>query len=143
MNRNTNIANVIDGNAYKSQYDAEAKRVLADKSILARIMKYSVKEFGEYPVEMIRDCIEGEPEIGIHRVLAGHAPESITGINTEDGVSGEGLHRSGRQACEGQWRVTWTVGNLVFRAVKPQSEERDIEQGIWDSNFCGVGRRSE
>ncbi len=90
MKRNTNIANVIDGNANKNQYDAEAKKVLADKNILARVMKYSVKEFSETPIEMILDCIEGEPEIGVQRVLPGHAPEAITGMNTEDAVPGEG-----------------------------------------------------
>jgi len=90
MIRNTNIANVIDGNADKSKYDAEAKKILADKNILAWIMKYSVKEFSEYPVEVIHGCIEGEPEIGIHRVLPGHVPEVITGMNTEDAVPGEG-----------------------------------------------------
>jgi len=90
MNRNTNIANVIDGNAEKSQYDAEAKKVLADKNILAWVLKYSVKEFSEYPVEVIQECIEGEPEIGVHRVLPGHVPAAIKGMNTEDAVPGEG-----------------------------------------------------
>lgn len=34
---NTNISNVIDGNADKSKYDAEIKKLLSDKTILAWI----------------------------------------------------------------------------------------------------------
>ncbi len=90
MKVNTNISNVIDGNADKSMYDAEVKKILSDKTILAWIMQYSVREFSGYTIGQIRDCIEGEPEITARRVFPGHTPESITGMNTDDSIPGEG-----------------------------------------------------
>ncbi len=90
MKVNTNISNVIDGNADKSKYDAEIKKLLSDKTILAWIMKFSVKEFSGYSVQDIREYIEGEPEVATHKVLPGHTPEAITGMNTVDSVPGEG-----------------------------------------------------
>lgn len=87
---NTNISNVIDGNSDKSKYDTEVKKILSDKTVLAWIMKYSIREFEKYSIEEIRDLIEGEPEIATKKVLPGHTPEEITGLNTEDSVPGEG-----------------------------------------------------
>uniref|UniRef100_UPI0040566BB7 hypothetical protein n=1 Tax=Acetatifactor sp. TaxID=1872090 RepID=UPI0040566BB7 len=90
MKVNTNISNVIDGNEDKSKYDTEVKKILSDKTILAWIMQYSVREFAEYTIEEIRGCIEGEPEIATQRMMPGHTPEEITGLNTECSVPGEG-----------------------------------------------------
>ena len=53
MKINTNISNIIDGNADKNKYDAEVKRILSDKTILAWILKFTVAEFREYSVEDI------------------------------------------------------------------------------------------
>ena len=83
-------SNIIEGNADKSKYDAEIKKMLGDKTVLAWILKYSVEEFKEYSIEVIRDCIEGEPEIGIRKVIPGHTPEAISGMPNEDKVPGEG-----------------------------------------------------
>lgn len=107
MKVNTNISNVIDGNVDKSKYDTEVKRILGDKTILAWIMQYSIREFGEYSIEEIRDCIEGDPEIAAQRVLPGHTPEEITGMNTECAVPGEG-------------RITY---DIRFFAVIPGGEK--------------------
>lgn len=90
MNKKTYISQVIEGNAAKDRYDAEVKKVLSDKTILAWIMKYSMEEFQGYSIAAIRECIEGTPEVGTTRVRPGHAPEAITGMNTEDKVPGEG-----------------------------------------------------
>lgn len=87
---NTNISDVIAANTDRSRYDTEVKKVLSDKTILAWIMKYSIEEFSDFTIEEIRDCIEGEPEIGTRKVLPGHSPEVIVGNNTEDSVPGEG-----------------------------------------------------
>ncbi len=91
MKSNTHISNVLEGNNNKDRYDAEVKKILSDKTVLAWILKYTVAEFDEYPVEEIRECIEGEPEVGTHRVYPGHTPEAITGLTTEDKVPGEGV----------------------------------------------------
>ena len=90
MLENTNISNVIDGNADKSKYDAEVKKVLSDPQILAWILKYTVKEFKDFSIEQIIDCIDGKPEVGARYVRPGHYTKAIDGINTEDSVPGEG-----------------------------------------------------
>jgi len=90
MTQKTHISNVIEGNSYKDRYDAEVKKILSDKTILAWIMKYSMQEFADYPIEEIRECIEGPPEIATNKVRPGHTPEAITGMPNEDKVPGEG-----------------------------------------------------
>jgi len=87
---NTNISNVIDEVSDKSRYDAEVKKVLSDKTILAWIMRSGIREFEGYSIEEIRECIEGEPAVSNKRVLPGLTPEQITGIGTEDSEPGEG-----------------------------------------------------
>ncbi len=91
MRSNTHISNVLEGNNNKDRYDAEVKKILSDKTVLSWILKYTVAEFDGYPVEDIRECIEGEPEVGTQRVYPGHTPEAITGLATEDKVPGEGV----------------------------------------------------
>jgi len=91
MKSNTHISNVLEGNDNKDRYDAEVKKILSDKTVLSWILKYTVAEFDGYPVEDIRECIEGEPEVGTHRVYPGHTPEAISGLATEDKVPGEGV----------------------------------------------------
>ncbi|MBQ4068907.1 MAG: hypothetical protein IJC76_06615 [Lachnospiraceae bacterium] len=90
MEINTNISNVVEATDVNARYDAEVKKILSNKNILAWIIKYSVSEFKEYSVEEISDCIEGEPEVGIRRVMPGKTPEQIIGIDTSDKVIGEG-----------------------------------------------------
>lgn len=90
MKVETSISNLIDIAGTKSKYDTEVKKLLADKTILAWIMKYSIKEMSGYSVEQIRECIEGDPDIATQRVLPGKTPERIVGMSTEDSVPGEG-----------------------------------------------------
>ena len=49
----------------KAQYDIRAKRLLAQKSILARILLKTVEAFKGMSPEDVADCIEGEPVIGM------------------------------------------------------------------------------
>ena len=90
MQVNTNISNVIDGNADKSKYDTEVKKVLSDPQILAWILKYTTKEFKDCSIKQIIGCIEGKPEIGTRYVRAEHYMKGIDGLSTEDAVPGEG-----------------------------------------------------
>lgn len=94
MKQKTHIFDVLEGNDCKDRYDAEVKKVLSDKTVLAWILKYTTKEFVDYPIARIKACIEGEPEAGTHRVFQGNAtaqtPEAITGSDTVDKVPGEG-----------------------------------------------------
>ena len=90
MNINTNISNVLESTNLKEQYDTEIKKILSNKTILAWILRYTVQEFANYSVEEIRECIEGDPEVGIVRVMPGMTLEQITGMDTSDAVVGEG-----------------------------------------------------
>ena len=57
---NTEITNSVDASGEKAQYDSSAKRLLAQKSILAYILVNTVDEFrGMKPVD-VEKYIEGE-----------------------------------------------------------------------------------
>ena len=79
-----------------AKVDEKIKALLADKQILARILKYSVEEFKEYDILEIINRIE-EIEILEVPVDSGLSHKSknefgkISGSNTEDNVPGEGV----------------------------------------------------
>ena len=80
--------------AGKSQYDAYCKRILANKEILAWILKYAVIEFSDMEIREIKKCIENDIRISKVRVSPGKSnmpePEKISGGSEEDKVPGEG-----------------------------------------------------
>ena len=89
--KNTVIADDLDAGLLALQYDEHAKNLLADKEILAYILKYATEEFRDMPVRDIISCIEGIPEVKRVPFAPGltNAPK-ITGENTEDNIPGEG-----------------------------------------------------
>jgi len=89
----TEIAKDIETAGYQIQYDAQCKKVLAHKQILAWIMKETVMEFSHLSIKEIYHCIEQEPQISTMYLEPGltHAKEKITGINTEDNIQNEGF----------------------------------------------------
>ena len=80
--------------AGKSQYDAQCKRILANKVILAWILKYTVKEFRSMSIRQIKKCIGNDILISKVSVEPGktNVPEleKIIGEAEEDKVPGEG-----------------------------------------------------
>lgn len=101
---------VLDAVQSVSQYDENAKMLLADKEILANILVRTVNEFSEMEPEEVKQLIEGEPSIGstpagtgltneetedgdtvICRRDAGQNHSAITGMNTENKVRNEGV----------------------------------------------------
>ena len=60
----THLANNVEVAVAKSQLDENAKRLLANKQVLAWIIKYTMEEFKDYELMEIEGCIEGEPEVG-------------------------------------------------------------------------------
>lgn len=77
------------------EYDANAKKLLASRKILAWILKYCVPEFEDSTIEDIRDIyIQGTPEVASVPVMpdktnARPLPR-ILGENTEDKTLTEG-----------------------------------------------------
>lgn len=86
----THLANSIEIADAKSKMDENAKQLLANKQVLSWIFKHTVEEFRDYIYEEIEDCIEGEPEVGLHPVYPGKKVEAITGMNTESNIPNEG-----------------------------------------------------
>ena len=61
---NTEIANAMKAAQDKVQYDTRAKRVLAQKNILAHILVKTVDEFAGMKPKDVVAYIEGEPVVG-------------------------------------------------------------------------------
>ena len=90
MKEYTHIANAIDLAKDKTEYDTPLKYILANKDVLAWIASRSVKELKGYPIDVIKNCIEGKPKISSVPVAPGQTNEAITGQNTEDNIMHEG-----------------------------------------------------
>ena len=78
----------------KSQYDTYCKRILANKIILAWILKYVAEEFVYMDIGQIKKCIGTDVQVSEANVLPGRAntpgSERIIGESEEDSVPGEG-----------------------------------------------------
>lgn len=74
----------------KACYDTYCKRILANKSILTWILKFTVSEFAEMTFSQIRNCIDGDPEISSERIEPGYTNSRITGEMNEDKIPDEG-----------------------------------------------------
>ena len=91
---NTNLSQTIDiissEDLSGARYDASVKEMLADKQILARILKYTLKEFENIELETIIANID-EPIVSAMRMEPGHTnTEKIQKMSEEDMVLGEG-----------------------------------------------------
>ena len=79
------------------QYDERAKKVLGYKTVLAFILSKTVAEFKGKRIQDIMELIEDEVHIGTVPVDPGHTNtvkgERITGLNTEDIETNEGMIR--------------------------------------------------
>lgn len=90
------LARELSGADVNVQYDAQVKKVLSEKIILAWILKSVTSEFTEMPIEKIEECIEDNPQISTVKVNPGETNEKkdsvrrIIGISTEDKVPEEG-----------------------------------------------------
>ena len=96
---NKELKNVLGATESKAQYDASAKRLLGQKSILAHILVKTVDEFQGMNPREVEKYIEGTPCISTVPVEPGltnavkRNGERMTGFNTESGELYEGLVR--------------------------------------------------
>ena len=103
------LAKRIDTAGIMASYDEAVKQVLANKIILAWIIKYSTNDYSGYSVEDIAEkFIVGEPQISKETVHRDDAPEFIEGLNSEDASIKEGLVRF----------------DIKFRAIIPKTGNR-------------------
>ena len=91
------LAHAITQTEYDSSYDKAAKKLLANKQILAQIMKNCVNEYSACSVDEIAEkYIEGTPEVGTVGVHVDdtNRPQKtsdvIVGSNNEDSTLTEG-----------------------------------------------------
>jgi len=107
--KHTTLSRSIDIISEKEQYDAACKKVLAEKIILAWIMKHTVKEYADCEVEEIAEkYIEGIPKISeIHYLPDETNTPKIRGIGVEDSSLTEQT-------------VTY---DIQFRAILPNTKE--------------------
>lgn len=91
MNLSTNLAESIEKTIYESKYDGESRYLVADKQVLARIVKENVCEFKAYDLDVIESCIEGEPQVSEVDVHPANAKtQKIKGMANESTIPGEG-----------------------------------------------------
>ncbi len=100
MERQTNLAEIIDAAANRAQYDAGAKRILAFKAVDAWILKTCVKEFYPYSVEYISEhCLGDDLHISEHAVHPDqldrkdriNGDNELTQLNSESNSISEGV----------------------------------------------------
>jgi len=108
---NTKISEAIDAAGLRARYDASVKVFLANKIILAWIMKTCVSEFASYDIPTIMGCIE-KREVStkaVHKDVCD--ADEIQGINTEDNSLFEQT----------------VYYDIRFYATVPNTEDRRIE----------------
>ena len=109
MEIETTIAQGIHATNDSAGYDEACKRILSEKSVLARIMKACLEEYKDCDVnEIAEKYIEGTPQVAAVPVLPDEGSTIITGIDTEDKSKREGT-------------ITY---DIRFRAIVPGSGER-------------------
>ena len=96
MKRKSILYKDLEVSRAKEIYDESCKNILANKIILAWIMKSCMKEYKDCSICDIADhYIEGTPEISQREVHRDEAPASdpgkIRGENTEDKAVNEGI----------------------------------------------------
>lgn len=109
MKQKTTLSQSIDVTEQKAKYDEACKKLLAEKVILAWIMKHTMREFVDYDVKEIVDrFIVGEPKVAEVSVLPDetNAPK-VSGTGIEDSSITEGT-------------VTY---DIQFQAIIPGANE--------------------
>lgn len=87
----TNLSQALEVTNDAASYDAHIKYLLADKQILARILKYSIREFEDMTIEDIISGIGDDIEVASRPLDAGLSNIGrVNGSNTEDNIPGEG-----------------------------------------------------
>ena len=111
MKAESTLAKMISTAGEKAAYDRACKRLLANKIILAWIMKSCLEEYRDCEIsEIASRYIEGEAQISEVAVHPDEEVQSqqITGLNTEDSTINEGT-------------VTY---DIRFRAIVPGTGEK-------------------
>lgn len=86
----THLSETLDLAEAKAKYDTCVKEILADKQVLARILKYTLEEFSDYEPDDIIKCMD-EPVISGIRIEPGYSnANAVHRLSEVDDVYGEG-----------------------------------------------------
>ncbi len=87
----THLAQALEATNDASSYDTNVKFLLADKQILARILKYAIQEFKDMTIEDTMASIGADIEIGTRPLDAGLSNMGrVNASSAEDNIPGEG-----------------------------------------------------
>ena len=87
----TYLSRSVEASESVERYDEYAKMILADKSILAWILKYTAKEFEESSIDEIKQYIEDSAHIcSVNALNKDDDITAIAGMNTESSIPKEG-----------------------------------------------------
>ena len=87
----TYLAQAVEAVGAEGTYDTNVKYLLADRQILARILKYTMRDFQDMPVAEIMSCIGDDIEVAAVPVDPGLTNLGrVSESNSEDNVPGEG-----------------------------------------------------
>ncbi|MCR5417414.1 MAG: PD-(D/E)XK nuclease family transposase [Lachnospiraceae bacterium] len=89
QNKLNHLGQSIASSDNKAEYDDAVKELLADKQLLAWILKWTTEEFVSMEIDDIIPCIEN-PMISNIPVYPGLTNEAIEGMRNESKVVGEG-----------------------------------------------------
>lgn len=91
VNPPTALASDIEKENLFIQYDKSIKKVLANKPILARILKFTINELSTLSSQQIECCIDSNSVmLGQTFVEPGLSNPKIISTQLEDDISGEG-----------------------------------------------------
>lgn len=87
----TNLAQAVEAVDDAGAYDTNIKFLLADRQLLARILKYAVQEFKDMEITDIMDSIGEDIAVGTRPLDAGLSNTGRVNMSSaEDGIPGEG-----------------------------------------------------
>ena len=126
---NTEIKNAIQAADSEAQYDESAKRLLAQKYVLAHILVRTVEEFQGMEIEKVVSLIEGDPYISKVPVASGLTNKDrnvegkrIVGLNTEAGEKDE----------PGSYQILNRAIFYVSRLISSQKERDFVKSNYND-----------
>lgn len=103
----------------KTQYDSQAKQILAQKKLLAYILKRTVPEFKAVSLnDIAMKCIEGEPLVSTVPVDKDETNPVIQALEEQDTPQIKGNQNEDNSTTEGK-----VIFDLLFRAKVPATGE--------------------
>jgi len=114
-----------DDQTNNARYDANAKQILADKQVLARILKETVAELKGFDYDTIEACIEGEPKVSEVPVMAGLTNSSSAKVADKAAQPESHTAKVADKAAQPESHTAKVAGNTV----PPESHTAKVANG--------------